>query len=208
MYSLEEKLSFGFLSFPSHTNQNQFRLLSPNSFKTVDPLERGEETSPVISYKIAAQGHQANFTLKNSLASTQTSYPPPCLNIYTISRRAGTGGKQTPVHVQQGFHCTWQSSGRRGAEIPRAACRGRHLLRAALQGTLACFSNPGRTSERCRHSVCLGERVNSQAFYRTKERQGPVRGENTVIESNLLPCYAAVRTFQLSKPKDGAGVCV
>lgn len=73
VYSLEEKLSFSFLSFPSHANQNQFWLLSPNSFKTVDPLERSKETSPVISYKIIAQGRQANFTLKNSLASTQTS---------------------------------------------------------------------------------------------------------------------------------------
>lgn len=35
-YSLEEKLSFSFLSFPSRKIKNQFWILSPKSFKTVD----------------------------------------------------------------------------------------------------------------------------------------------------------------------------
>lgn len=47
--------------------------------------------------------------------------------------------------------------------------------------------------------------MNSQAFYRTRERQGTVSGENRIIESDLLPCYAAVCTFQLIKPKDWGG---
>lgn len=46
--------------------------------------------------------------------------------------------------------------------------------------------------------------MNSRAFYRTKERQEQLVGKIR-SESNLLPRYAAVCTFQLIKPKDGGG---
>lgn len=135
--------------FPCHRLNNSFESCCQKSFKTVDPSERSEETSPDISYKIISRGHHTNFPFQNSSSSTQTSSPhTPIFPIITQypEELGGRGEKQNPVRARQGCYCTWQSSGRRDRN-PKGRCRGRDVLWAALQGALTCPSNPGAIPE-------------------------------------------------------------
>lgn len=88
--------------FPCHRLNISFESCCQKSFKTVDPSERSEETSPDISYKIISRGHQANFPFQNSSPSTQTSSPhTPILPIFTQypEELGGRGKNKAPcVH--------------------------------------------------------------------------------------------------------------
>lgn len=187
MYSHKEKWSFSFSPFPLSKIKYQFWILLPKSFKTVDPSERSEETSPVTSYKIISQGYQANFPLQNSSSSTQTSSPSPAFPQYPEELRGGRG-----IKTKQGCYCPWQSSGR-GDRNPKGRCRGR-------KGS--ALGSPAGHSHVLQQSQHDSRAISPWAFCRARQGQAKVAGRRMIIQSNLLPCQAAVCTFQLIKPKD------
>lgn len=162
-----------------------FESCHQKALKTVDPSEQSKETSPVINYKIISQGYQANFPLQNSSSSTQTSsHPQYSQYLHDIQKSWEVGGK-----TRQGCYCTWQSSGRWDRNPKGRGRKGSAL--GTLQGSLTCCRNPSTIPEPSIH-----EHLQNQAG------AGTVPGRRMIIQSNLLPCQAAVCSFQLIKPKD------
>lgn len=194
----QEKLSFSFSSFPSWTIKNQFWILSPKSFKTVDPLERSEKTSPAIGYKIIPQGCQSNFPFQNSSVFTQTHSspsPPP------KSRRAGRG-KSEPLYAYSRV-CTALG---RPPEDETQKSQGQHAREGICSGQLCShvLQQPQPHQQAMPELSTLGRKDEFTSILQNQGEAGNSE-ENVIIESNLLPCYAAVCTFQLIKPKDCSG---
>lgn len=109
----------------------------------------------------------------------------PFPNIPMIFRRAGRWGeKQGRAAIALGRALEDET------EIPRAEA-GKGSALGTLQGSLTCCRNPSIIPEPSIH-----ESLQSQAG------AGTVPGRRMIIQSNLLPCQAAVCSFQLIKPKD------
>lgn len=148
----------------------------------MDPSERSKETFLVISYKIISPGYQANFPLQNSPSSTQTSSPSPVFPIFTQYPEELEGGGKNKARLLLHLAELWKM---------RQKSQGQRQGKGSALGTLLCCRNPSTIPEPSVH-----EPWQNQAGAAT------VPGRRMILQNNLLPCQAAVCTFQLIKPKD------
>lgn len=197
MYSLKEKWSFSFSSFPLSKIKYQFWILVPRQWIHQIEVKRHLQILVIKSYPEATKPTSPSKILHHP----HKPHPPhtPIFPIFTqYPEELGSRGEKTKpcactVRLLLYLAELWKRRQKSQGQMQGKGC--------ALGSSAGCSHVPQQS--RCdSRAACARGAMNPWAFWRTKQGQGTAAGGRMIVQSNLLPCHAAVCTFQLIKPKD------